>query len=110
MKHTNKMIALTLGRFREGVPYFSTAMFLYFLVLSTSALANPITVTNVFHYIRTDSENDVNITPADVNNPRLFFGANAVPNGFANPPTTGCGYTTGDPRWPLVLGNLNHHA
>jgi len=50
-------------------------------------LVIPITVTNLFNYIRPDSENDVNITPADVNNPRLFFWANPVPNGFANSST-----------------------
>jgi hypothetical protein len=89
MKHTNKMIGLVLELFREMVPFCPTAMFLYFLALSTSALANPVTVTNLFHYRLTQSENDVNVIPADIDNSRLFFGANADPNGFANPPTTG---------------------
>ena len=73
-------------------------------------LVIPITVTNVFHYIRTDSENDVDITPADEDHPRLFFGANAVPNGFANPPTTGVatqGSTTRDLRFDPLSVNLN---
>jgi len=73
-------------------------------------LANPITVTNVFHYRLTQSENDVNVTPADVDNSRLFFGANAVPNGFANPPTTGVatqGTTTRNLNFDPLSVNLN---
>lgn len=59
------------------------------LTISAFAQADPITVTGTRHLRRTNSENDVNIPTADLSNSRLFFGANAVPNGFANPPTTG---------------------
>jgi len=110
VKHTSKVIGLGFELFRESVPFCRTAMLLYFFALSTSALAAPITVTNVFHYRLTQSENDVNVTPADVANSRLFFGANAVPNGFANPPTTGVatqGTSTRNLNFDPLSVNLN---
>ncbi len=55
------------------------------IIVASSALADPITVSNIGSFRREDSANDVNINPGDY----LFFRADAVPNGFANPPTTG---------------------